>query len=77
MASVIAAAWASDWALADRSTTINAAVDSTTSKAVMTPPARPTAMVRSPAAVADGGAATRMVIEYPGPGTAIPSDAPV
>jgi hypothetical protein len=45
------------------STTIDAAVDSTTSNPVMTPPARPTAVVRSPAAVADGGAAIRMVIE--------------
>ena len=41
----------------------NSAVDSTTSNPVMTPPARPTAVVRSPAAVADGGAAIRIVIE--------------
>ena len=29
----------------------------------MTPPARPTALVSSPAAVADGGATMRIVIE--------------
>ena len=62
-ASVSSSAWVCDWALAEMSTTIDAAVDSTTSKPVMTPPARPTAVVRSPAAVADGGAAIRMVIE--------------
>ncbi|WP_285749792.1 hypothetical protein [Lentzea sp. NBRC 105346] len=39
------------------------ACDSTTSNAVITPPARPTALVRSPAALADGGASRRTVIE--------------
>ena len=62
-ASVSSSACVCDWALAEMSTTIDAAVDSTTSNPVMTPPARPTAVVRSPAAVADGGAAIRMVIE--------------
>ena len=52
-----------DSALQLMSTTIGAACDSTTSNPVMTPPARPTAVVRSPAAVAEAGAATRMVIE--------------
>jgi hypothetical protein len=45
------------------STTTRSVCDSTTSNAVMTPPTRPTAEVRSPAALADGGASTRMVIE--------------
>ena len=62
-AAVIWSACVDDNALADRSTIMNVALDSTTSKAVITPPARPTAPVRSPAADDDGGAATRMVIE--------------
>ena len=51
------------------STTIESEWDSTTSNAVRTPPTRPTAVVRSPAAVDEAGASTRTVIEYPGPGT--------
>ena len=41
---------------------IDSARDSTTSNAVMTPPTRPTATARSPAAVALGGASTRAVM---------------
>nr|BFF01420.1 hypothetical protein GCM10020241_30950 [Streptoalloteichus tenebrarius] len=36
-----------------------------------TPPTRPTALASSPAALADGAASSRMVMEYPGPGTGI------
>jgi hypothetical protein len=45
------------------STTIRSVCDSTTSNAVITAPARPTAAARSPAALADGGASTRTVME--------------
>src|SRR5690606_14088890 len=55
------------------STTSVAVWDSTTSNAVTTPPARPTAIVRSPAALAEAGTSTRAVIAYPGPGTGTPA----
>jgi hypothetical protein len=45
------------------STTIRSECDSTTSNAVITPPTRPTEEARSPAALADGGASRRIVIE--------------
>ena len=61
-ASVISSACRSDSALHEMSTMIESARDSTTSNAVMTPPTRPTATARSPAAVALGGASTRAVM---------------
>ena len=58
----IARAWPSPRALHVMSTTMVDARDSTTSKAVTTPPVRPTAAVRSPAALAEAGASTRAVM---------------
>ena len=71
IASVALAAWSSLSAFRLMSTTIRSECDSTTSKAVITPPIRPTAVVRSPAAPDEGGASKRTVMEYPGPGTGI------
>jgi hypothetical protein len=62
-------AWSSFSVFAVMSTTIRSVCDSTTSNAVITPPTLPMALARSPAALADGGASSRRVIEYPGPGT--------
>ncbi len=68
-AAVISSACASFSALQLMSTTSVAVCDSTTSNAVTTPPTRPTAIVRSPAALAEAGTSTRAVMAYPGPGT--------
>ena len=60
---VMSSTWSALATFAVMSTTIASECDSTTSNAVSTPPTRPTEVVRSPAALADGGASTRMVIE--------------
>src|SRR5699024_2475014 len=66
---VMSLVWVSYCMFACRSTTTPSEYDSTTSNAVSTPPTLPTALVSSPAALEEAGAATRIVIEYPGPGT--------
>ena len=60
---MISPACSSERALAEMSTTIDCARDSTTSNAVTTPPHVPTALTRSPAELAVAGASTRTVIE--------------
>ena len=70
MALVIDSEWATSLALQDTSTTSICGCDSTTSSAVIAPPASATTVDRRAVAAGSVGASTRTVIEYPGLGVA-------